>query len=221
MMDDRRFIPGVLYAEDFDLPDRPASEQEKASPVASPVILEPTFSLTELQRAAEHALEEGRALERRTTEAMIDTRRLDALCQIGEALRTGKAQCVEAVTVNAVATARAVLAAVAALLPALAASQALPEVRTLVELLLPAMENEPRLQIRIHPDLIAALRNDLESAAIVESITLDWVGVEAMKPGDVLVKWEGGLMVRDTRSICNQILAILLPNVSAPVAKGC
>ncbi len=198
---------GVLYAEDFDLPEE--RRPPPASKPPQPVILEPTFSLTDLKHATERAIAEGRAQERVAAEQEREARKTDAITLIGALLQDAATENARIAEAGAAALARTVLAAVAAVLPALAASHALGEVSALVRLLLPAMEREPALEIRVNPALLDPLRNELATVAVPGSIRFEWIGVEAMQEGDVAVKWQDGMMLRDTSALCADILALL------------
>lgn len=204
-----RSLPGVLYAEDFDLPEAAVVERVVAPDQADPVVLEPTFSLVDLQSASRRALEEGRSMERQELSIALEARRTDALCGIVDALRQARADCARIAATEASGLSRTVLAAVAAILPRLAASNGLPEAASLLELLLPALDGEPTLQIRTNPMLVEPLRNDLATVAVAGSVSVEWIAVETMEPGDICVKWQDGMMQRDTRALCAQVVAML------------
>ena len=227
----RHPLSGVLYAEDFDLPEQghpsacafrsasPSPEPVDRSPGDPPIALEPTFSLTDLQSATERAIAEGRSLEREALARDMAARRIEALGRIEAALRDGAARNAT-IAAAAEATANAVLAAVGAILPHIAASNALCEVSALMTLLVPAMEREATLQIRANPAMIEPLRKDLATVAMASSIQLEWVAIESMTAGDVAVRWQDGMMIRDTRSLCAEIGALLAPSASGS-GQGC
>lgn len=225
-MQGMRSLPGVLYAEDFDLPaDAPeirTANREPARPVAEPVVLEPTFSLVELRSAAQHAREEGRLEEREEAAMGLEARKIDALSAISDALRQSRADCSRIAGAAAVDLSRAVLASVSAILPALAAENGLFEAKDLLRLLLPSMDDEPKLQIRVNPSLLEPLRNDLETIAMAGSAQIEWIAVEAMEPGDIGVKWQDGMMLRDTRALCAQVAAMVsgMRERTTPSAKA-
>jgi hypothetical protein len=228
----RHPLSGVLYAEDFDLPEQahpsasafrsasPSPEPADRSPGEAPIALEPTFSLTDLQSATERAIAEGRLLEREALARDMAARRVEVLGRIEAALRDGAARNATIAAAAAEATANAVLAAVGAILPHIAASNALCDLSALMTLLLPAMEREATLQIRANPALIEPLRKDLATVAMASSIQLEWVAIESMKAGDVAVRWQDGMMIRDTRSLCAEIGALLAPSAIGS-GQGC
>ncbi len=200
---------GVLYAEDFDAPE-PTADAAKAPPT-EPIVVEPTFSLADLRRAAERAQEEGRTIARHEAELAANARRTEALSAIAAALQQTWNDLQAAAQRSASATADTVLAAVASLLPAFAKSQARNEIATLLRLLLPSMSHEPGLTIRVHPTLVDGLRHDLATLLNDGQTDVTWVGLDGMEPGDVAVRWNGGAMVRDTTALCAQITALVMP----------
>ncbi|MCQ8279933.1 hypothetical protein NFI95_15935 [Acetobacteraceae bacterium KSS8] len=190
-------------------PQTLAPNREPERPAAEPVVLEPTFSLVELQSAAQRAREEGRLEEREETAVGLEARRIDALSAISDVLRQSRADCSRIASASAADLSRAVLAAVSAVLPGLAASNALAETKDLLDLLLPALDGEPKLQIRLNPTLLEPLRNDLATLPMAGSTSIEWIGVETMEPGDISVKWQDGMMLRDTGALCAQVVAMV------------
>lgn len=206
-------LSGVLYAEDFDAPEPapPAPATAPPPPPPEPIVLEPTFSLADLRRAAEHAQEAGRALERQESELNAASLRTDALGRIADALNQARGDADRIAADAASATADTVLAAVAAVLPGFARLRGMDEVAALLRLLLPAMSHEPRLGVRVHPSLIDGLRQDLAPLLQDGSTSIDWLASDAMQPGDVNVRWQNGMMVRDMTALCAQVVALIAP----------
>lgn len=208
-----RSLSGVLYAEDFDAPV-PAATALPAPP-SSPVVLvvEPSFSLTDLRQATEKAEQEGRELERHAAELGITARRADALVRVADALGTARTDLSRIATEAATATADTLLAMVAAVLPSFAASQGHDEVQALLCLLVPAMCREPRLTVRVHPSLLESLREDATGLLVDGHAVIDWIGSDSMLPGDVSVRWQNGIMVRDTTALCTRVRDLIMPAV--------
>lgn len=210
-------LSGVLYAEDFDAPEPVVTALTEAPPVqAEPVIIEPTFSLIDLQRASERARQEERALTRQQGERDAAALQTQALVQLADALSQARAEAARVASEAAEATAQTLLAMIAAVLPAFATSHGHAEAAALLHLILPAMINEPRLTVRAHPSLIRGLQH--ETAAVLEAgpITVEWIGSHTMSPGDVTVRWQDGLMVRDTNTLCAQVRALIMPEARQP-----
>ena len=74
------------------------------------------------------------------------------------------------------------------------------EVRALIGRLLPNLQTEPRITIRVHPVLVPMLEEDLASLDLELTGTVA-VTSAALEPGDVRVAWESGSFKRDTRAI--------------------
>ena len=207
----RHPLSGVLYAEDFDMPEPTLTPSPAAPPVPEPIKLEPTFSLADLRHAAARAQEEGRALERHDTELNVAALKAEALGRIADALNQARADAGRIAADAAAATAETVLAAVAAVLPEFARSRGQDEAAALLRLLLPAMSHEPRLSIRAHPSMIEGLRQ--ETAALLQDgpTAVDWLGSETLPPGDIGIRWRDGMMVRDVAALCAQVAALVMP----------
>ncbi len=203
---------GVLYAEDFDDPQPVVELARPSAPTAEPIVIDPTFSLADLHRAAERAQEEGRTFARQ--EAKLATAALSAaaLSDIASALQRSRNDLEAVAQRSACATANTLLAMVAALLPNLARSQARDETAALLRLLLPAMLHEPDLSIRVHPAVADGLRQDLAALLAHSQTNVTWVTSDSMEPGDVSVRWDGGTMARDTTALCAQIAAFVMPH---------
>ncbi len=85
------------------------------------------------------------------------------------------------------ALARLVLAALDAALPPLAAREAEPRIAALVEALLPALAEQPRLLLRVAPDTEPALATHFAADARIE------VAADAtLAPSDARLEWRGG-----------------------------
>lgn len=205
-----RAFAGVLYAEDFDAPEPvvvPVPE-----PPRPPIVIEPTFSLADLRRASDQAQEEGRVLERREAVVHENRRQADALVRIADALELARTELAGLAASAASATAETLFAMVGVVLPAFAAARGHDELQALLTLLLPAMQHEPRLTIRVQPSLLDGLRE--AAAPLLEDgpALVDWIAAETMLPGDITVRWQDGLMMRDTRALCAQVRALVMPD---------
>ena len=206
-------LSGVLYAEDFDAPE-PASPPRAAQPMpvpAEPVVIEPTFSLTDLQRATERARQEERMAARQQAEQDAAVLRTQALVQLADAVAQSRSDAARIAAEAADATAQTLLATVAALLPVLSATHGQAEAAALLRLLLPAMANEPRLTVRAHPELVTSLRQETRTLLEAGNTVVEWIDSETMVPGDIAVRWQDGSMIRDTNALCAQVHALLVP----------
>ncbi|MGI4745131.1 MAG: hypothetical protein ACRYGI_14805 [Janthinobacterium lividum] len=204
-----RSLSGVLYAEDFDAPV-PAATAPPVPP-SLPVVVEPSFSLIDLRRATEKAEQEGRELERHEAELGMTARKADALVRVADALGTARKDLSRIAMEAAAATADTLLAMVAAVLPSFSATRGHDEVQALLRLLLPAMCHEPHLTVRVHPSLLEALREETIGLLDDGRAVVDWVGSNGMLPGDVSVRWQDGIMVRDTNALCTRVRDLIMP----------
>ncbi len=200
---------GVIYAEDFDDPALP--DDAAAPPDAEPEPIEPSFTLAELEATRTAAFAEGAVAERARLAAEDAAARSRALDALAMALASA-AEAARMVTEEiAEGLAQAVLSLVAAGLPALCAHHGESEARALLQSLLPTLGSEPRIIVRLNPNLLDAVRADLagldpEIAAVVQLVPTD-----AMPPGDVRVSWEGGTCQRSTAAACAAVREVLAP----------
>lgn len=202
---------GILYAEDFDAPEQLPIIAKIAQPAPDPVVLEPTFSLAELNRAAEHADREARVQERREAADASSVRRTDALMRIADELALIRSDAAQLAVAAASSTAETLLAMVAAVLPAFSATRGKQEASALLHLLLPAMTHQSHLAIRVHPSLVDSLRDELAQALEGSQATVEWLASSSMEPGDLNVRWRDGVMIRDGQALCSRVRALVMP----------
>ena len=90
------------------------------------------------------------------------------------------------------------LSALAACLPALCEHHGAGELRTFVRALLPALMDEPRIIVRVHPHMAGVMQDEIDGldAEMVERIQL--LPTDVIPPGDVRISWADGSAVRDT-----------------------
>jgi flagellar assembly protein FliH len=204
---------GVIYAEDFDDPAPPddAGIVLEVEPDPEPEVIEPSFTPAELDAARAAAFAEGATAERACLAAEDAATRSRALDAVATAL-AGAAEAARTVAEEAAeGLAQAVLSLVAAGLPALCAQHGEHEARALLRSLLPTLGTEPRITVRLNPDLLEAVRADLagldpEIAAAVQLLPTD-----TMPPGDVRVSWEGGTCQRSAAAACAAVREALAP----------
>ncbi len=205
---------GVLFAEDFDLPEREPDghRADGCEPEAGePEVIAPVFDPAQMAAAKAASFDEGWAAGRAALLAE-DTARLrqavetlsGELDAAGQAARSIGEQAAEAV-------ARLLLAALGVVMPALCASYGDAEANAVARIVLPALSGEPEIVIRAHPrtapGLLAAIaRIDPDLAARVRLTPTD-----AMAPGDLRIAWQDGLAVRDGAALWREVAAILLP----------
>lgn len=217
---------GVLYAEDFDEAD---AAPMPAGPAAEPEIIDPTFTLAELEAARAEAREEGerRALQdRRTNAAQASAEALAALAATTSEAREEARLFAEAA---AEALSRTALSLLSGALPALCSRHGEGEVRALVRQLLPMLAREPRAVIRVNPHSLPGVQHELAGADPELAARITLIPTDALLPGDLRASWDEGALTRDSAAIqaaMQRALAELglaepaLPSIAASFTAG-
>ena len=188
----RPILLGVLYAEDFDDIGNPGAAGSE--PLPEPEIIEPVFTAAELDAARAEAMQAGRA-EAEHGLAGSSNRLLVLVAEGVAEARAGAREAAEAV---ADGVACCMLSALAACLPVLCEKHGPAELRAFIRALLPALSDEPRITIRVHPDMSEVIRGEIGrlDSEIGERVRV--LPVDEMAPGDARVTWGDGSAVRDT-----------------------
>ena len=187
----RSSLLGVLYAEDFD---EDGSEPQPVAPAPDLEIIEPVFTAADLEAAraegrlagrteAEHGLAGARNQMLATVSAGLSEARAGALA-VAEAAAEGVAQCM--------------LSALAGCLPDLCVRHGTAELRALVRALLPALSQEPRISVRVHPRMLPMMQEEIAALDADLAACVQLVPTDAMPPGDARINWTDGSAVRDT-----------------------
>jgi flagellar biosynthesis/type III secretory pathway protein FliH len=201
---------GILFAEDFgDAAPDDASIEEIAPDHAEPEIIEPMFSEAELDAACQAARDAGAEEGRRQAEQASQQKIATALASIAEKLTDARHAVADMAAANAEHLARTVLAALSAALPRLCARHGAAEIQALVGILLPSLDEEPAVVIRVQPDMRADLQEYVGRIAPGKSGSIAVLADEALSHGDVRVEWRYGQARRDTRAILSEISAAL------------
>ena len=196
---------GILYAEDFDDPAPPGNAEPE------PEVVEPSFTLAELDAARAAARADGIASERARLGAETDAARARALDALTAALAEA-GEVARAVAEDAAdGLAQAVLSVVAAGLPALCAQHGEGEVRALLGTLLPTLAVEPRITVRLSPHLLDPVRADLAALDPDIAAAVQLVPTDAVPLGDVRVSWDGGSLQRSAAAACAAVREALAP----------
>ena len=195
---------GILYAEDFDSPaPAPAPEPE---PEPEPV--EPIFSSGEMEMARQLASEAAVARARAEWEASDAHARTLALGAIAAGVTAAQSESRALAEAAADGTVRVILTIAAGLLPAYCAGHGEAEVRRLLAHLLPSLQREPRITVRVSPAIADRLRADLlgdDDLAARVAVT----AAPGLTPGDARVAWANGSLVRDEAAIHAAVVAAL------------
>jgi len=181
---------GVLYAEDFDAEDMPP---DLADVAPEPELIEPLFTAAEVASVRVEAHHAGRI----ESEHGVAAARVRLLGSIAAALTDAAAAARQAADAHADAVAKVMLSALAACLPALCARHGAGEVRALARAVLPDLADEPRITVRVYPEMLSAMQAEAASLdpEIVARIT--WLGSEDILPGDARIAWQDGHAARN------------------------
>ena len=202
----RPALVGVLYAEDFDDDEaKPAAEQE-APP--EPEFIEPVFTGAELEVARAEARLAGRA----EAERGIIASRVQMLSLIAAGMTEAQDGARIAAEQAAEAVARCMLTALTACLPALCERHGAAELRALTRAVLPALTDEPRITVRVHPHMATVVQEELAAMDFEIAERVNLVATEAIAPGDARINWAEGSAVRNAaraRSAVHDALAAL------------
>ena len=206
---------GILFAEDFDLPEgfahvlAPAEEdEEEAEP--EPEVIIPSYSAEELEEAREKGFAAGQRAGREAAQADSEAQIAAALAAITGSLHDAREAAAATASELAEGVTRLLLQGLASLAPALCARHGESEVAAVMALVLPVLRTEPRITVRVNPTLEDGIRArlarfDAELVARVAVIAAD------LPPGDVRIGWRDGEAVRDTTAIWRGIADVLTP----------
>lgn len=197
---------GILYAEEFGIdthttapstapsrtPPRPPSRPSAPPPPPPP----PVLTRADMAAACDNAV----AAARLAWAQADDARRTAALEALAAGLTEMRAEAHAYAETVAEALAGAALAAVAALLPQLAATHGLDELRALQASLLPALARAAPVVIRVHPTLIDPLQADIDAMPDDVSSHVE-LRPANLPPGDARMDWPDGCMTRNAASI--------------------
>ena len=195
---------GVLFAEDFDLP-------EGEQPAAEPEVVEPVFNQVQMAAAKTGSFDEGYLAGRAALieEDAVGLRQavIMLVAELEDARETARLLGEQA----AEEIARLLLAALGAVMPVLRAVHGDAEACGVARAVLPALSGEPEITIRTNPHTAPSLlaeiaRIDPELPARVRMTPTD-----ALARGDVRIAWRDGLAVRDGAALWREVAAILVP----------
>jgi flagellar biosynthesis/type III secretory pathway protein FliH len=198
----REFPSGVLlFDEDFDLPAKPHE----------PEVIEPVFSAAELMAAREEAAQDSRDRTIAETEEGARIASSRALTEIAGQITAAREAAAASAEQSAEAIARLLLDCFATAFPALSTQHGAGEVAAVVREILPALHREPKITVRINPDLVPAITEELQSldADLVARVRL--IGADTVAVGDARITWDNGTAIRDAASLWRQIECVLAP----------
>lgn len=198
-------IPGlVLFAEDFDAPPICGAAPE-------PDVIEPMFTKAELEAACQQAWRTGHdAATAAFAEANAAGIR-DAIAAIAAGMVEAPAEAAAMAQQTADALARLLFDSFAAAFPSLCAIHGEAELRNLVRAILPALQQEPSVSIRVNPVHATAIHHEILSADPDLATRLEIIESETVRPGDIRIAWRAGQATRDADGLWQQIAEILAP----------
>ncbi len=204
---------------DFSEPDQPAEpepETEADDEVeAEPEIEVPTFSEEDLEHARTEGHEAGREEGRRDAAAATEQRLVEGVDQLSEQLSQIIDTQHEANQEIAREMVSVAVGIAKKMFPDLNARNALGEIEKIVQETLNAINEEPRVQIFVHPDLREPFGERL--AAIASKAGYD--GKVFVNPdgsldlGDCRIEWSNGSAIRDTAKLWEMVDEIIDRNL--------
>ena len=193
-----------LFGNDFDAPPPPPPSPE-------PEHVEPVFTARELDAVRAEGWREGHAAALAEAARSHEMAARDLLASIAVELAAAHAAADTAASESAQALARLLFDSFAVAFPAMAARCAETEVRSVVRRILPRMQNEPQVTVRVAPAVAEIVRQDIEDLNPDLANQVRIVPVESMPDHDIRITWRSGAAVRDTSAIWSDIESILMP----------
>lgn len=187
----RQALFGVLYAEDFDASDNAVAQA--SIPSLEPEHIEPLFTLAELEVAKAEARLAGQAATAQSLAGARNQLLQSLACAITIARDDGRA----AAEAIAEGSARCMLSALNACLPALCERHGPGELQILIRNILPGLSHEPRITVRLHPDAVPLLQAEIATLDAELAERVHMLPTETVLPGDLRITWGDGLLVRD------------------------
>ena len=194
----------AFFEEDFDLPPRSAAPPE-------PEIIEPVFSLAEVEAARADGWRDGRQAALAETAASSEASAREALSRIAASLTDAREEAAALAEAAAEAIALLVMDGFAAAFPALCARHGDGELRAIIRAILPSLHQEAKIVVRVAPHSSKATIDEIErlDPELVPSVQV--VPTDAVAQGDIRIAWRNGGAVRDTAALWRDIAAILAP----------
>ena len=191
----RPSLLGVLYAEDFD-DEGELPETDEPAPL-QPETIEPLFTFAEVETARAQARQDGRG----DAEHGLAASRNHLLGLLAAGVADARTGAHEAASAAAEQVARCMLSALAACLPALCKQHGGAELCALAAALLPALTDEPRVVLRINPEMMPVMEAELHSMDPEIAGHVSLLPSDTVAPGDARLSWTDGSAVRDAARV--------------------
>lgn len=199
--------PGLAY-EDFDRPQ----------PTLEPEVIEPSFSLAEVEAARTEGIQEGRkAATAEAQEADHATIR-QMLTALATQLANARDMLEDHAEQSATAIAQLLLHSLGAMMPQLARRYGEAELKALVRTILPGLFREPAATVRLNPRHAAAIADEIERFDPDIAARIQVLPTETIPPGDLRIAWNNGGAIRDGAALWEQVVETLGLADLAPAA---
>jgi flagellar assembly protein FliH len=205
-----RFYPaarsdfGTLFEEDFDRPPAPP-------PPPEPEVIEPVFSLAEVEAAREAGWQDGHAAGREQADQSNTALARQVLVRIATQLDTARDEAARLTEEAAEAMAHLLLDCFATAFPALTERHGPGEVQAIIRTVLPALRQEPKITVRLDAATARVVAAEIEHLDPDLPERVELVPTDALGPGDVRITWRNGAAIRNSRTLWQQIADILAP----------
>ena len=187
---------GILYAEDFDEPHHAQQEAERTTSEPE----RPPLTQADIDAACVAAVEQAR-LEWTSEQ---ERNRTTTLATIGTTLANIRDTCEHTTLACAEGTVTTILSLLTGVLPEFCRQHGPTEVRALLGRLLPVIQSQTKIAVRVHPDVVSLVQRDVgELDPDLASMIVVTAG--PFDRADVRVAWEHGSMTRDTQQIMQAI----------------
>ena len=209
MMDgfaEMRFMPGVLFAEDFD--EEPPVASAGSGPAHAPQTEttsiapdeRPRYSEIELTDATAIARDEGARIGHLAALEGVEAKRLVLVEHAVASLADARAAALATLEDECGRIAATALTLLLGFLPCIAERFAIEQVRSTLLDLVGTLVEPGRVTIALHPDLLADVEPAL-SASAAEGAVIALLPDAAMVRGDVAARWRNGCARRDTAAL--------------------
>ncbi len=206
------FIPGVLFAEDFDdepVPSPcPPEPHPDLAPEHTPPEDIPRYSATELQDAVAIAREEGILAGRRETLAGLEAKRAVSLEQAARSLAEARDAASSRLEAECRRIASTALTMLTSFLPCLADRFAADQLRSTLAEIMASLVDEGPISIDLHPDLVATAEQTLGPWS-QSGTEISLVASAALGRSDLRARWRNGSATRDVNAIRTMMAAAL------------
>lgn len=200
----------VLFAEDFDL-----SPADGGAP--EPEVIEPTFSVAELESARAEALQAGRDAASAEAAAADHAAIRRTVAVVAEQLKVTRDELFDLAEQSAATIARLLLGSLGVILPELTARYGEAELQAVIRIVLPGLFKEPAVTLRINPQHCTTVAREIARLDPELATRLQIVPTESIPAGDARIGWHNGGATRDAAALWAQVATTLGLSGLSPV----